>query len=133
MKIFLDTNILIDFLAGRDGKEAAAKILSLSQSKEYRLCASVLTFANIAYILRKLPEQNVIDSIYSLTGIIGVLKMDEKQLLKALMTAGSDFEDNLQYQCAKAAKADVIITNNTKHFKFSEIPIFSSSDFTNDI
>jgi len=40
-----------------------------------------------------------------------------------------DFEDGVQYFCAKKAKVDLIITNNKKDFTLSEIEIFSPIEF----
>ena len=41
-----------------------------------------------------------------------------------------DFEDMLQYQCAKAAGCDVIITNNKRDFyAFSDLPFLTSMEF----
>ena len=53
MKIFIDTNVLIDLLYKREGYEQAGKILALSQNSQYVLYTSVLSIANLAYILRK--------------------------------------------------------------------------------
>ena len=33
------------------------------------------------------------------------------------------------YQCAKAANCDYIVTNDRRHYEFSDIPHFSSADF----
>lgn len=52
-KVFLDTNILIDFLCKRNDFDSAASILSMGKSGDVQLYASVLTMANIVYILRK--------------------------------------------------------------------------------
>lgn len=129
MKIFLDTNVLIDFLTGRDGCAEATEILALGQYKKHKLYASFLTFANIAYILRKYPTADVKKSISELIKVVKVLKMDEDQLKNALEMVSSDIEDNLQYQCADSADVDIIVTNNVKHFRFSEIRVMKPVEF----
>ena len=41
-----------------------------------------------------------------------------------------DFEDMMQYQCAKAAGCDVIVTNNKRDFHaFCELPFLTSEEF----
>ena len=40
-----------------------------------------------------------------------------------------DFEDMLQYQCAKAAGCDYIVTNDRRHYDFSDIAHYTSADF----
>jgi predicted nucleic acid-binding protein len=49
MKIFIDTNVLLDLLLHREGWEQAARIMSLSDlSSDFVLSVSVLTMANVA-------------------------------------------------------------------------------------
>ena len=41
-----------------------------------------------------------------------------------------DFEDMLQFQCAKAGDCDIIITNNKRDFaEFSDLPIMTADEF----
>lgn len=133
MKVFLDTNVLIDFLSARPGMQDASVILNGGECKRYKLCASFLTFANIAYILRKLPKDELISSLIELSELIKVLKMDGKQLRAALIKPSSDLEDSLQYECAKAAGADVIVTNNTKHFEQFPMRVMTANDFVRSL
>ena len=61
---------------------------------------------------------------------ITVLPMDNEQLQLAYDVEAPDFEDVLQYECAKAAHCDLIVTSNTKHFKFiKDIDVVSTFDF----
>lgn len=52
-KVFIDTNVLLDFVTGRDGYEDACDILQLGEDSKVSLCASYLTIANTAYVARK--------------------------------------------------------------------------------
>ena len=52
-KNFIDTNIIIDILMQRNGYLNSARVLALSKKEDTLLFVSVLTMANIAYILRK--------------------------------------------------------------------------------
>ena len=52
-RVFIDTNILIDFVENRPGADAAEKVLENGANKVISLFASPLTFANMAYILGK--------------------------------------------------------------------------------
>ena len=52
-RIFIDTNVIIDVLMRREGFLASAKVLALAKKDNVSLFVSVLTMANIAYILRK--------------------------------------------------------------------------------
>ena len=59
MKIFVDTNVLIDLICQREGYDQAGKILALGEFSQYTLYTSVLSIANIAYILRKVLKGDV--------------------------------------------------------------------------
>ena len=61
-RIFLDTNILLDY--GQERKEFlyAKAIMELGERREIELFASYLSYANMGYILRKYPK----DEIWSL-------------------------------------------------------------------
>ena len=54
MNIFLDTNVIIDFMGERDGFfDDAAAIFSMIEDKKITAAASALTIVNCAYILKK--------------------------------------------------------------------------------
>ena len=52
-RLFLDTNILVDYLTNRSGSLEAINVLQLAKEDKVDLITSVLSMANIAYILRK--------------------------------------------------------------------------------
>ena len=63
-----------------------------------------------------------------------VLPTDSIQLDEGLALYADDFEDALQYECAKAANCDVIVTNNGKDFApFCELPFMTAAEFLGKI
>ena len=52
-KVFLDTNILLDFVTGREGMDEASAILQLKEEGRLNLVTSILSMANTAYVARK--------------------------------------------------------------------------------
>ncbi|MEE3447428.1 MAG: PIN domain-containing protein [Bacteroidales bacterium] len=129
-KIFLDTNILLDSIQQREKKDYAEMILQFGKEGKIQNFASFLSFANIAYIIRKNPPETINSALKTLSAIVNVLPMDNALLQKALTQPSKDFEDMLQYQCALTAGCDVIVTNNTKHFQdFCTISLKTSEDF----
>ncbi len=129
-KVFIDTNVLIDFMLEREGARNAADILQLGEEKKIRTAASFLTMANIAYIIRKGRTRTELYALLTdLSDVIEILPMDERQFKDALMQPASDFEDVLQYECAKTYGCDVIVTRNSKHFPFAQIPVLSPAEF----
>ena len=129
-RIFLDTNVIVDFILERDGAEDAANILQLGEDGKIELSVSFLTMANTAYIARKGHTQEQLYNIMAdLSAMLKTLPMDEVQLQQALQNPATDFEDMLQYQCAKANFCDIIITRNSKHFAFAEIPVLTPTEY----
>ena len=51
MKVFLDTNILIDFVDHREKREYAKRIIELGAKGEITLFASYLTYAKSVAVL----------------------------------------------------------------------------------
>ena len=99
-KVFIDTNVLIDFILEREGAKNAADILQLGEEKKIRTAASFLTMANTAYIIRKGRTQTELYALLAdLSDMIEILPMDERQFKDALDRPASDFEDVLQYKC----------------------------------
>lgn len=68
-----------------------------------------------------------------LTPLFAILQMNEQLYHKALEVEVPDFEDYLQYLCAKEFNCDMIITNNTKHFSFSDISVLTPAEFLDSI
>ena len=133
-RIFLDTNVIVDFILEREGAEDAANILQLAEDGKIELAVSFLTMANTAYIARKGHTQEQLYSIMTdLSDMLKTLPMDETQLKQALECPATDFEDMLQYQCAKANLCDIIITRNCKHFAFAQLPILTPSEYLKNL
>ena len=127
-RVFLDTNILLDYVLGREHGDDAEQLLQYGRNGEVRLLASYLTFANMAYVLK--GKVDVYGFFRDLHIFITVLPTDDAQLLAAMAIRVRDFEDMLQYQCAKAGGCDVIVTNNGRDFaEFSELPLMNASEF----
>lgn len=128
---FIDTNVIIDFLAYRDGYDVAAELLSRAKHGEYTISTSVLSFANIAYILRKVLKGDVLYDTLAKLSFIKTTPMSIDDYQRALAMKAKDFEDALQYRSAMSFGCEAIITNNIKDFDFSEIPVITPTDFVN--
>ena len=115
-KIFLDTNILLDYGQQRDRHEEAETIFDLRDAGLIELYASYLSYANMGYILRHMETEAKYALINSTREGITVLPCNDVQLDSALAHHVKDYEDMLQYQCALAAGCDVVVTNNKKDF-----------------
>ncbi|MBO6249376.1 MAG: PIN domain-containing protein, partial [Bacteroidales bacterium] len=83
-KVFLDTNVIIDLILGREGAGYAKQILQFGMESQIRNCTSVLSFANIAYVLRKyLTHKETLDTLKTLFDSISILSMGDQQVYRA--------------------------------------------------
>ena len=130
--VFLDTNIIIDILCMRDGYEAAASVLQMGMNGEVELFMTNLTLANTLYIVRKdLGKETALEKMKALCKIVHIAPSGQTETDKAFATKNPDFEDALQNYSAEAISADVILTRNEKHFRYSEIQVMNCMTYLN--
>ena len=131
MRIFLDTNVLVDFCAEREPFYAdAAAIIDMGYSKEAKLIASSLTLVNIAYVMRKVkPHSLVMQKIDQLVNLCVISSIDRQTIASAIAAQPTDFEDAVQYHSALQAKADLIISRDTKGFAEFDLPVMTPAEF----
>jgi predicted nucleic acid-binding protein len=130
--LFIDTNVIIDFLIDRKPhSREAAIIFTLIEEKKLKGYVSSLTFSNLYYVLRKFESHNkVLSKLEILSNMVTILKVERHTIKNALASGFPDFEDSIQYYCAiDNKKIDVIITRNTKDYKKSEIPVMTPGDY----
>lgn len=129
-RIFLDTNVVIDFLSKRAPfGEDAKQIFSLSP-RYNQLCISALSFTTIYYILRRHYEHQVLlEMLDVLCQMVEVLPTDASMITSSIHSKFHDFEDAVQYYTALSGNSSVIITRNPKDFTHSSIPIYTPTDF----
>jgi len=129
--IFLDTNVLIDFLADRQPFSLeAAKLFNYSFTNKVTLYVSVISYNNIYYILRRscshVDSIQILSELQEWTETIAVTK---EIIKKSLKSEFKDFEDAIQYNSARSiSKIDCIVTRDTKDYKTSSISIFTSKE-----
>lgn len=130
-RIFLDTNIVLDYLMQRkEFQENAERILAMGQSGICELFLSSLSFSNIAYIARQLYKgSDLYDLLDAVRELVQVAPVDKQTIDKALALRAKDFEDAIQYFSAMSIGVDHIITRNKKDFSFSSIPVLTPQEF----
>lgn len=131
MKIFLDTNVLIDYLNKREPFFAeASQVMDLCVSKQVEGVLSSLSVINAAYIMRKAyPKDSLLLKISWLTEKFEVCPINKESIQRAANSRPSDFEDAVQYFSALQANADLIITRDAKGFIDFDLPVMTSEEF----
>lgn len=130
--IFVDTNIIIDFISNRiPFGDHARNIFKLAEENRIRIYCNSHSIATTHYILRKVyPETTVREKITELLDFMSVIAVDEEILKKALKSMHKDFEDAVQIFSAHQIKnMSTIVTRNLKDFSTSEIPVMAPDEF----
>jgi len=125
-KIFIDANILIDFIDPNRAKHNEAVEFFKSHLEDY-LYTSCDILTTIYYVTSK--YQNSLTAIENILKLISVISFSNEEAKKAIEMMKKDkkfkdFEDTLQYLLAKKIKADYIVTND-KGFYSPDIEIIS--------
>ena len=130
-KLFLDADILLDFLLDREPFiDDITKILDESLSSGIALCVSPITIANINYIIEKLENQGKANTQRKkLLKIVHVENVGQSIINTASNSKFKDFEDAIQNYCAEESGHQIIITRNTKDYKKSDLSILTPKEY----
>jgi predicted nucleic acid-binding protein len=131
-KIFLDANVIIDYLdkSSQNHKDAVCCI-RIIRKHFGKPVISPVTFIIVNYILGKFvknkqwhkDQMELIVSGFEVTGL-------QSSFIKASFTTYfTDLEDALQYLCAASVKAKLIITRDLNDYFDSKIPVVHPQDF----
>jgi predicted nucleic acid-binding protein len=129
--IFLDTNVLIDFFADRKPFSInAAKLFDYSLKRKINIYISAISHNNIYYIIRQsLSHSETIKLLTEISEWTNVIDLTKDIINKSLKSDFKDFDNAIQYNCAKSLKKiDCIVTRNTKDFKTSSLPILTPKE-----
>jgi predicted nucleic acid-binding protein len=131
-KLFIDSDVVIDFFTDRKPfSNFASEIFELNEKGVVKLYMSAVSINNIYYIVRKfLGHHKTIEIIELLTEITEIVGTTKNEVIQALKSNFSDFEDAIQYSSAlKIENVDAIITRNIKDYKNASIPIMTPMTF----
>ena len=131
MRIFYDTNVILDLLANRPGfADDAEKATDCASHDGNRGLVSALTVCDIVYILRKsMSWDEVGRQIKALQGVFEVIDVTGRSVIDAFDAAVSDYEDTVQYLNATTATADVIVTRDKDGFVGADIKVCTPREF----
>jgi predicted nucleic acid-binding protein len=130
--VFLDTDVIIDFLTDRKPfSEFAARLFTLAEREYLRLYVSALTLANCYFILKRFSTHTrVISKLSQLAEIVEIREITKKVIIDSLKSDFNDFEDAIQNETAKSDKRiNVLLTRNVKDYRKSDLSILSPEQF----
>jgi len=133
MNVFLDTNVVVDFMGERAGFfDDAATIFAMIEDRKITASASALTIVNCAYILKKAFSSDImLEKVETLCQMLNITPIDRSQLMNAVQLKPYDYEDAVQYLSALPYRPDVIITRDKRGFNDFDILVMTPAEFVN--
>lgn len=131
MKVFVDTNVLLDVLARREPFYAdSAQVWTLAETGRVSCFVSTLSLPNLFYLLRRGAGQKAARRAMSvLRGIFSLVSLDAKIINQAIDSDMDDFEDAVQFFSALRADAAILITRNPRDFPGTDVAIQTPAEF----
>lgn len=136
MKVFIDTNILLDWIiGGRPLKKESEAILSAAKSKSFKLLVSTQSIIDAHYSARKMGIDYDSFAKYpnQLLLFAEIKAIDWIDLSWAMTYHSEDLEDDAQYASAYNAACDYFITGDKrlllKNGVYNPMTVISPEDF----
>ena len=131
MRVLIDTNVILDILTKREPHyEHSAALLRLCGARINGFMTANQT-TDIFYMLCRegLKEADAKAVLHKLTDNLKVIDVTVADVMNALVSEISDYEDTLLAFCSKRKKIDYIITRNERDFRQSPVPALSPQAF----
>ncbi len=132
MRVYIDTNILVDLvLARKDFLSDAQRLFALGYANEIQLLVSALSFVNTLYIGKKykFSIEEVKSKLKIIADFVDVVDLRGQNVVDMLDSNWKDYEDATQFRSALDEQADCIITRNKKDYTNSSIEVLTPPEF----
>lgn len=129
--IFIDTNVVIDFLANRQPFSLnAATLFNSSIENKVNIYISAVSYNNIYYILRQSLSGNAtIKLLTELASMTQITDVTDHIIRQSLKSDFKDYEDAIQYYCALSIpQVDFIVTRNVKDYRKSTLSVLTPAE-----
>ncbi len=134
-KLFIDTNVYLDFLMerGSDWKHAKA-IFKLAESNSIQVLTSSSSLINLMYIMGsyKLGRQEIVNNTNAILSYTTIVNPDNIIFEVALSSSFADLEDAVQYYTALSISSmNYFVTSNIKDYKnaLTALKVITPADF----
>ena len=131
-KVFLDANVILDFLLQRSGGEHVEPIIESAIKGTIKLYLSSSIIHITTYWLKKeMTPENVKQVLITFLSDISCIDMDHNRVMQALHSDFSDIEDALQYYTALHHKVDCVLSRDKKFIKAAkaQLPVYDPATF----
>lgn len=135
-RVFLDTNILLDYLSFRSEEALAVEyLMNVYRQRSIECCIAAHSLPDIFYILRKdFTTADRRQIVLNFCGMCHVQEVSGETIERAIAGAYTDdLEDALQIQCAVDSKSDYILTRDISGFAGSPIKVYTPHVFIHEL
>ena len=132
MKIFLDTNVILEYFLDHEVGKTANRLFTLLQEQKHSLFMTVGSFYTMIFLVDKYlrkerelqGEMRLLVLRKLMSDILRVIKVaghNKSSLLRGISNIEyKDIEDSCQYQAARRAGCEVLITFNVIDYHVAE-------------
>ena len=106
-RIFLDTNILIDYIDNRAGADNAEQIFACGFSDEALLYASSLSFANMAYIIKSRTQEEKYNALRQMASVVEILPPGKQEVISSYFSHSNQREGRFENQVIYSNDHDI--------------------------
>lgn len=134
-KIFLDTDVIIDFLTKREPFAVESmKLMEYGNRKKIKIYISSLCFSNVHYIIGRLENKpKARDKVKGLLKLVETLSVTKVTIEKAAYSGFKDFEDAIQNFCAEENGIQILVTRNVKDYSKSSLSIQTPKELVREL
>lgn len=126
MKLFLDTNVLIDLYHERHPYyEDIKKLQVMEEFGDVELWVSAKSFTDIFYVMKKdrCAGADILRAFDTSFEFLNICSIDGEDVQNAIRLEWMNFEDCLIEMAARKVKADFLLTRDASGFAQSKIPV----------
>lgn len=135
MIVYLDTNVVLDYLLARPpyGMEAA-ELLTLTRRHDVQVFiapnAIIMGFALLRQQPLRMDPTSIKHSLALFRKLVSCVSVTNAAIDEALARLNApDLEDSLQIVLAQKCNADIIVTNDRRGFRTSPIQVMTTKEF----
>ncbi len=135
-RVFLDANILLDFILKREAYPVARKIMELAINGQIQAFITPSIVHIVGYWLTKAyGNAKAKELLLTLLADVGVIDIGHEITLTALHSKIKDIEDALQYYTAIHHKVDIFISRDKDLQKAAipTLPVYTPDEFLKEL
>ena len=147
MKVFIDTNVILEYFMQREKYEEAEKLLKELRRRNVQMFMSVGAFYTIHLILKYLHKeqglvgeeclQNLRIILKKILQMFDIAEHDKNSLIRGISdTEYKDLEDSCQYQVAQKVDCESLVSFNISDYKEStngKVRIYTPQQFIDEV